>query len=150
MAKFAADWAKLSLSHIASSGSIAEEVISTIRTTHSLGAQENLSNRYEGFIQKAEKVDMNLAIVSGVGVGVFFFTVYASYALAFYFGTTLIISGKANLAVVVTVFMAILIGSFSLAVITPQMQAIAQAIGAGSKLFETIEKLTRVRIVDLD
>lgn len=45
-----------------------------------------------------------------------------SVFLAFSFGTTLINEGHANSGQVINVFMAILIGSFSLALMAPEMQ----------------------------
>jgi ATP-binding cassette subfamily B (MDR/TAP) protein 1 len=42
--------------------------------------------------------------------------------LAFSFGTTLINEGHASPGIVINVFMAILIGSFSLAMLAPEMQ----------------------------
>lgn len=141
MATFSTKWVKLSLSHVASSATLAEEVISTIRTAHSLNSQKTLSGLYDSHINQAEEVDMRIALVNGIGIGVFFFTVYSAYALAFYFGTTLILDGRADVGVVVSVFMAILIGSISLVIVGPEVQAITQAIGAGAKLFEVIERV---------
>lgn len=48
--------------------------------------------------------------------------IYSAYALSFSFGATLINRGEANAGVVVNVFLAILIGSFSLALMAPEMQ----------------------------
>lgn len=64
-----------------------------------------------------------------------------AYALAFYFGTTLILDGHANSGIVVNVFLAILIGAFSLAMMAPELQAIANARAAASKLFATIDRI---------
>ena len=58
----------------------------------------------------------------GVGLGMCFFVVYSAYALAFAYGTTLILDGRADVGIVVNVFMAILVGSFSLAMMAPEME----------------------------
>jgi ATP-binding cassette subfamily B (MDR/TAP) protein 1 len=42
--------------------------------------------------------------------------------------------------VVINVIMSILIGSFSLAMLAPEQQAISQARGAAAKLFQTIDR----------
>jgi hypothetical protein len=48
------------------------------------------------------------------------------FVVAFSFGTTLIDSGHATAGVVINVFMAVLIGSFSLALLAPEMQGQAR------------------------
>ena len=84
----------MSLKHVAEAGSLAEEVISTIRTAQAFGTQSILGGLYGQYIQKSRKVDMKAAIWHGGGLAVFFFVIYAAYALAFDFGTTLINRGE--------------------------------------------------------
>jgi ATP-binding cassette, subfamily B (MDR/TAP), member 1 len=57
----------------------------------------------------------------------------------------LTLSSTATVGVVLNVLLAVLIGSFSLAMLAPEMQAIAYARGAAAKLFETID-----RVPDID
>jgi len=71
--------------------------------------------------------------------------IYSAYALAFSFGTTLINEGHANAGAVINVFLAILIGSFSLALLAPEMQAVTHGRGAAAKLYQAID-----RIPDID
>ena len=63
-------------------GSLAEEVISTVRTAHAFGTQAVLSGLYDVFIGKARKVDMSAAVWHGGGLAIFFFVIYSAYALA--------------------------------------------------------------------
>jgi len=51
------------------------------------------------------------------------------------------LSGEINVGTIVNVFLAILIGSFSLAMLAPELSAISNARGAASKLFETIDRI---------
>lgn len=128
-----------SLQHIAEGGSFSEEVISTIRTAQALGNQIRLARVYGGHIDQAFVVDLKAAIVHGAGLAFFFFIIYASYALAFYFGTTLLLQGygvlltdlsanradeddQGNAGTIINVVMAILTGSFSLALLAPEVQ----------------------------
>jgi ATP-binding cassette subfamily B (MDR/TAP) protein 1 len=145
MNKLMSKWIQLSLGHVAAGGTLAEEVISTIRTAQAFGSQKTLSKLYNTHILAAQTVDMKSAIVHGAGIGTFFFVIYCAYALAFDFGTTLILRGEANAGVVVNVFMAVLIGSFSLVLLAPEMQAITQGRGAAAKLYATID-----RVPDID
>ncbi|KAJ7020066.1 P-loop containing nucleoside triphosphate hydrolase protein [Mycena alexandri] len=109
-----------------------EEAISSIRTTQAFGTQEKLAALYEDFIGKARTVDVKAATAQGLGIGIFYFAIFASYGLA-------------DAGTVVTVFMAILTGTASLVVLAPEMQAIVLAMGAAGKLFQAID---RVPLID--
>ncbi|PFH54100.1 hypothetical protein AMATHDRAFT_186925 [Amanita thiersii Skay4041] len=145
MNKVISKYLQLSLKHVAEGGTLAEEVISTIRTAQAFGSQGVLSSLYDKHIDSSRRVDMKAAVWNGGCLAVFFFVIYAAYSLAFSFGTTLINSGNANAGVVVNVFMAILIGSFSLALLAPEMQAVTHGRGAAAKLYATID-----RVPDID
>ncbi|KAJ6585057.1 P-loop containing nucleoside triphosphate hydrolase protein [Mycena capillaripes] len=145
MNKTVSRYMQLSLKHVADSGSLAEEVISTVRTAQAFGTQKILSGLYDSHISQSEEAELKSAVVHGGGLAVFFFIIYNAYALAFSFGTTLINENRASAGVVINVFMAILIGSFSLALLAPEMQAINHGRGAAAKLFETID-----RVPDID
>ncbi|KAH8114710.1 multidrug resistance protein 1 [Phellopilus nigrolimitatus] len=144
MNKIVSKYMQLSLKHVAEGGSIAEEVISTIRTAQAFGTQRVLSTLYDAHIEQSHVVDLKAAFVHGVGLSIFFFVIYSAYALAFSFGTTLIIHKHADAGIVVNVFIAILIGSFSLAMLAPEMQAISHARGAAAKLFSTIDRVPTI------
>ena len=120
--KFMSKYMQLSLKHVAEGGSLAEEVISTVRTAQAFGTQEILSNLYDSHIAHSQVVEAKSALVHGIGLSVFFFVIYSAYALAFSFGTTLIIHGHGTVGIVVNVFIAILIGSFSLVMLAPDSQ----------------------------
>ncbi|KAK0487110.1 ste6-like protein [Armillaria novae-zelandiae] len=126
---------------IAEGGSVAEEVISSVRTVHAFGVQGTLAQVYNGYLLKSHVIGISTAMWIGVCIAIILFTVYAAYALAFYFGTTLIISGDLNAGTIVNVIFAILIGSFSLAILSPQLQAIEEACGAAAKLYATIDRV---------
>ncbi|KAG2071587.1 P-loop containing nucleoside triphosphate hydrolase protein [Suillus decipiens] len=145
MNKFGSKYTQLSLKHVAEAGSLAEEVISTVRTAQAFGTQKVLSGIYDKHIDVTRVVDIKASISHGAGLGSLFFVIYAAYALAFDFGTTLINEGHADAGQVINVFMAILIGSFSLALLAPELQAITRACGAAAKIFATIE-----RVPDID
>ncbi|EKM58407.1 uncharacterized protein PHACADRAFT_252704 [Phanerochaete carnosa HHB-10118-sp] len=145
MNKFVARYKQSSLQSIASAGTLAEEVISTIRTAQAFGTQEILAREYNAPVDDARIASIKGAVWRGGSLGIFFFVIYSGYALSFDFGTTLINQGRSNAGDVVNVFYAILIGSFSLALLAPEMQAITHARGAAAKLYETID---RVPIID--
>ncbi|KIY44784.1 multidrug resistance protein 1 [Fistulina hepatica ATCC 64428] len=144
MNRFISRYMQMSLKFIAEAGTVAEEVISTVRTAQAFGVQQTLSVLYDTYIAKSHTVGLKSAAWNGGGLAIFFFTIYSAYALAFDFGTTLIIHGHADAGTVVNVFFAILIGSFSLALLAPEMQAITEARGAAAKLFATIDRVPEI------
>ncbi|EIN12716.1 P-loop containing nucleoside triphosphate hydrolase protein [Punctularia strigosozonata HHB-11173 SS5] len=148
MNAFMSKYMQISLKHIAEGGTLAEEVISNIRTAQAFGTQPILSSIYGEHVNNANKVELKDAAWQGGGVAVFFFIIYSSYALAFDFGTTLINEHHANAGQVVNVSFAILIGSFSLAMLMPDMQAISYAQSAAAKLHATIDRIPSIDSAD--
>ncbi|KAJ7150056.1 multidrug resistance protein 1 [Mycena crocata] len=141
MGKFVTRYTEESLKHVAEGGTLAEETISTIRTAHAFGTQVTLAMLYDAFVAKARRVDTKAAIVHGGGLGSFFFTIFSAYGLAFSYGVTLVNRNQADAGTVVTVFMAIMTGTFSLVILGPEVQAIILAMGAAGKLFATIDRV---------
>ncbi|KAI0778584.1 multidrug resistance protein 1 [Trametes elegans] len=142
--KLTAKYTQQSLQYGAESGTLAEEVISTVRTAQAFGVQRILSNLYDQHIEKSRQVNATSAIYQGAYLSFWTFVMYAAYALAFNFGTTLINQGHSNAGEVVNVVLSILIGSFSLGALAPEMQAVVQGCGAAAKLFETIDRVPTI------
>ncbi|KAI0953276.1 hypothetical protein AcW1_007535 [Taiwanofungus camphoratus] len=148
MNRFLSRYMQLSLAHVADGGTLAEEVFSTVRTAQAFGTQHILADQYDVHIGKACAADMKAAVWHGACLAAFFFVVYGGYALAFDFGTTLINEGHGNAGTVVNVILAILIGSFSLAMLAPEMQAITHGMGAAAKLYDTIDRVPAIDSAD--
>jgi hypothetical protein len=55
--------------------------VSTIRTAHAFGTQHALASLYNVAIQKAYQAECRFAVAQGVGLGMFFFCIYAAYGL---------------------------------------------------------------------
>ena len=72
---------RLSRKHVADGGTLAEEVISSVRTAHAFGAQNILSSFYDVHIQQARVVEAKTTIFHGAALGLFLFFIYAAYAL---------------------------------------------------------------------
>jgi ATP-binding cassette subfamily B (MDR/TAP) protein 1 len=91
---------------------LAEEVFGTVRTTQAFGSQKILSGLYDAHMEQSFKYQLRSAIFDGGGLAIFYFVLYACYALsqsrnfimishlmillipAFSFGTTLINRGQ--------------------------------------------------------
>ena len=94
MNKFISSYMQMSLQHVAEGGTLAEEVISTVRTAQAFGTQRILAGLYDERVNKSRAVDLKAAVWHGAGLSFFFFVIYGAYGLAFNFGTTLINHGE--------------------------------------------------------
>ncbi|KAK8850386.1 hypothetical protein IAR55_004304 [Kwoniella newhampshirensis] len=140
MAKFGTG----ALNHVATAGTLAEEVIGSIRTVQAFGKQKVLGDKFNEFIELSRKAGKRGAIVEAGGFCLIFFTIYSAYALAFFYGGILVTQGRADSGIVINVFMSILIGSFSMAMLTPELTAITKARSAAAKLFNTIDRVPSI------
>ncbi|KAG8902523.1 GTPase-activating protein [Tulasnella sp. 408] len=136
------------LNQIATGGSLAEELISTVRTAHASRTEKTLSRLYEAFTMRARSWENKIAISRSLGVGAMVFIVHASYALFFSYAATLILQGRADAGVVVNVFFSIIIGAFSLSNKAPELQAVTLAQAAAAKLFVPIDRIPPIDSAD--
>ena len=71
MNRFGPKYMQVSLAHVAESGSIAEENISTVRTAHTFGTQKILADSYGSHIEPSQAADKKAAIFHGMGRSIF-------------------------------------------------------------------------------
>ncbi|KAF6764137.1 multidrug resistance protein 1 [Ephemerocybe angulata] len=147
MNKFISMYKQFSLQHVAEGGNMAEEVISTVRTAQAFGTQKTLAALYDVHINKSLAVELKSSIWNGAGLAFFFFVIYASYwsrlPLGYHphhQGLWYVPSNLADAGQVVNVILAILIGSISLTMLAPEIQALSHGCSAAAKLYETIDR----------
>ncbi|KAF6085255.1 ATP binding cassette subfamily B member 1 [Phyllostomus discolor] len=142
----AAIWAKLlssftnkELCAYAKAGAVAEEVLAAIRTVIAFGGQKKELERYNRNLEEAERIGTRKTITANISMGGAFLLIYASYALAFWYGTSLVISGEYTIGEVLTIFFSVLIGAFSIGNTSPSIEAFANARGAAFEVFKIID-----------
>ncbi|KAI9291936.1 hypothetical protein K502DRAFT_368047 [Neoconidiobolus thromboides FSU 785] len=140
MSKVIADASKGGQGVYGEAGSIAEEVLSAIRTIYSFNTQEKEQIRYEQKLRVARKKGFRKAFFTGLSNGIFLLIMFSSYALAMWYGGKLIRDGEQQADEVLTVFFNVLVGSMVLGMTSPSLTAVATAKGAATKLFEIIER----------
>ncbi|XP_052550928.1 ATP-dependent translocase ABCB1 isoform X2 [Tympanuchus pallidicinctus] len=123
----------------AKAGAVAEEVLGAIRTVVAFGGQEKEIKRYHKNLEDAKRIGIRKAITSNISIGAAFLLIYASYALAFWYGTTLVLTDDYTIGKVLTVFFSVLIGAFSIGQTAPSIEAIANARGAAYAIFKIID-----------
>uniref|UniRef100_A0A8B9EGE3 ATP binding cassette subfamily B member 4 n=1 Tax=Anser cygnoides TaxID=8845 RepID=A0A8B9EGE3_ANSCY len=139
-------WAKIisaftnkELTAYAKAGAVAEEVLAAIRTVVAFGGQRKETERYQKDLEEAKRIGIKKVISANISIGIAFFLIYASYALAFWYGTTLILSDDYTIGNVFTVFFSILLGAFGVGSSAPSMEAFANARGAAYAIFSIID-----------
>ncbi|XP_044945696.1 ATP-dependent translocase ABCB1 [Mustela putorius furo] len=142
----AAIWAKIlssftdkELLAYAKAGAVAEEVLAAIRTVIAFGGQKKELERYNKNLEEAKRIGIKKAITANISIGAAFLLIYASYALAFWYGTSLVLSHEYSIGQVLTVFFSVLIGAFSIGQASPSIEAFANARGAAYEIFKIID-----------
>uniref|UniRef100_A0A8D1SZM8 ATP binding cassette subfamily B member 1 n=1 Tax=Sus scrofa TaxID=9823 RepID=A0A8D1SZM8_PIG len=123
----------------AKAGAVAEEVLAAIRTVIAFGGQKKELERYNKNLEEAKRIGIKKAITANISIGAAFLLIYASYALAFWYGTTLVLSNEYTIGQVITVFFSVLIGAFSIGQASPSVEAFANARGAAYEIFKIID-----------
>nr|XP_023400223.1 phosphatidylcholine translocator ABCB4 isoform X3 [Loxodonta africana] len=147
----AAVWAKIlstftdkELAAYAKAGAVAEEALGAIRTVIAFGGQNKELERYQKHLENAKKIGIKKAISANISMGIAFLLIYASYALAFWYGSTLVISREYTFGNALTVFFSILIGAFSVGQAAPCVDAFANARGAAYVIFDVIDNNPKI------
>lgn len=84
VAKIQSSLSALELAAYGQAGSVAEEVLSAIRTVVAFNGEEKEVERYAEKLVPAERTGIRRGLWSGVGGGVMWLIIYLSYALAFW------------------------------------------------------------------
>ncbi|XP_070567625.1 ATP-dependent translocase ABCB1-like isoform X2 [Ptychodera flava] len=152
MTKLVTSMTSTELDSYAKAGAVAEEVLSAIRTVAAFGGEKKESDRYLVNLESAKKVGVKKGLVQGSGMGITFLLVFCTYALGFWYGTTLILDPDVDYTVgsMLTVFFAVLIGAFSLGNAGPSIGDIATARGAAAHIWEIIDNQPSIDSSSLD
>lgn len=130
LSRFTVKWGKRSLIPYAQRGTLAEEVISSIRNAIAFGTQDKLAKEYEKHLHIAGTCGFRMKAITGSIIGVLMFYLCLTYALGFWLGGHSITDGDCTLAHVLTILLSIMIGAFSLGNVSPNIQAFTTAVAA--------------------
>ncbi|KAL6470866.1 hypothetical protein MHYP_G00195160 [Metynnis hypsauchen] len=148
LAGSAAVWSKIlasltskELSAYAKAGAVAEEILVAIRTAMAFNGQKKALEKYETNLVEAKNFGVKKAVTTNVSLGLTKFFIFATYALAFWYGTKLSVDEPENYTIgnVITVFFSVMIGAYSLGQGAPNLDSIAQARGAAFPIYNTID-----------
>jgi len=141
---FIVKWNKKALDAYAEGGTVAEEVLSSVRNATAFSTQDKLAKQYDVYLASAEYWGVRYKSILGIMIGIMMFIVYCNYALAFWQGSRYLVAGTDHITLgkITTIILAILIGSFQLGNVAPHMQAFTTGAAAGNKIFGTIDRVS--------
>ena len=140
--KFIVQFNKKSLAAYAVGGSVAEEVLSSIRNATAFGTQDKLARQYDLHLAEAQRWGFRLKATLGVMIGFMLCFVFLNYGLAFWMGSRFLVDGSVDLSQILTIVLAIIIGAFSLGQVGPNVQAFTAGVAAASKIYATIDRVS--------
>ncbi|KAG6397924.1 hypothetical protein SASPL_139374 [Salvia splendens] len=125
-------------------GSIAEQAISSIRTVISFAAEEILAGKYGEFLERSVPLGAKLGFAKGAGMGVIYLVTYATWALAFWYGSILVANGDLSGGSAIACFFGVNVGGRGLALALSYFAQFSQGTVAASRVFEVIERVPEI------
>ncbi|XP_041116243.1 bile salt export pump-like [Polyodon spathula] len=141
MALFVAKLTGRELQAYAKAGTVADEVLSAIRTVSAFGGEKKEVERYDKNLVSAQSWGIRKGLIMGFFTGYMWFIIFLCYALAFWYGSSLVIdTHEYSPGTLVQVFFGVLIGALNLGQASPCLEAFASGRGAATVIFETSDK----------
>lgn len=139
---FIVRFSKQNINSYAQGGTVADEVISSVRNAVAFGTQERLARQYNTHLVKAEYFGVRLKMTLAVMIAGMMLILYLNYGLAFWMGSHFLVDGVIPLSKVLIIMMSIMIGAFNLGNVAPNVQAFTTALGAAAKIYNTIDRVS--------
>ncbi|XP_026840827.1 multidrug resistance protein 1A [Drosophila persimilis] len=143
--------AKQEVTQYAGAAVVAEGALSGIRTVKAFEGEEKEVSAYKERVVAAKLLNIKRNMFSGIGFGMLWFFIYASYALAFWYGVGLVIKGyhdpyyaSYDAGTMITVFFSVMMGSMNIGMAAPYIEAFGIAKGACAKVFHIIEQIPTI------
>lgn len=130
------------MSSFGEASNVADEVLSSIRVAVAFGTQDRLANTYSKHLQTSQKWGIKMKVAVAIMMAGFMGILYWNYGLGFWQGSTFLARGELPLMDVTTAMMSVMVGAFNMGTIGPYFQSFAEAAGAASKMYNTIDRQT--------
>ncbi|OAR02191.1 hypothetical protein LLEC1_03410 [Akanthomyces lecanii] len=124
----------------AKSTSIASEALSSLRMVVACGAEARIGIKYSRFVDEAKKHAQSVGPLIAIQFGLIFFSSYAAFGLAFWYGTKLLVEHKINeLGAIVIVLFSVMMIVASMERTSGPLLAISKAMVAACEFFTVID-----------
>ncbi|KAJ0070440.1 hypothetical protein NL108_010680, partial [Boleophthalmus pectinirostris] len=125
----------------AKAGAVADEVLSAIRTVAAFGGEQKETDRYDRNLEEAQTWGVKKGTIIGIFQGYLWFIIFMCYALAFWYGSKLVLDTKEmSPGTLIQVFFGVLSGAISLGQASPCLEAFASGRAAAKIIFDTIDR----------
>uniref|UniRef100_A0A8C4ZIA8 ATP-binding cassette, sub-family B (MDR/TAP), member 11a n=1 Tax=Gadus morhua TaxID=8049 RepID=A0A8C4ZIA8_GADMO len=130
------------LAAYAKAGAVADEVLSAIRTVAAFGGEDKEVERYDRNLEEAQSWGVKKGSIIGVFQGYLWCIIFLCYALAFWYGSKLVIETKElSPGTLIQVFFGVLMAAMNLGQASPCLEAFACGRAAASTIFATIDRV---------
>eukprot|EP00118_Oscarella_pearsei_P018352 m.187919 g.187919 ORF g.187919 m.187919 type:complete len:679 (+) comp39371_c1_seq11:47-2083(+) len=119
----------------AQAGSVAQEVISCIRTVVAFGGEDKEAERYKVGIEKARDLGNKKALSHGISMAALYVIIFGAFGFTFWFAGFLVYKELSTGGDVLAAIFSVLFGAFSLGYAGPNWQAVSVARGAAVRVF---------------
>ncbi|CAN6445538.1 unnamed protein product [Victoria cruziana] len=132
----------------ADAGIVVEQTVGSIRTVVSFTGEKEAIMKYNKALRTAYLATIKQGLAAGVGLGAVLLILFASYALALWYGSKLIVEKGYTGGQVINVMIALMTGGMSLGQASPCVSAFAAGRAAAYKMFETIGRKPEIDAYD--
>ncbi|KAI0001393.1 P-loop containing nucleoside triphosphate hydrolase protein [Xylariaceae sp. FL0662B] len=119
---------------------VASEAFGSIRMVAACGAETKMVQRYQTWVEEARRRGLRLSKIIAIQQAAIYFSVYSTFALAFWFAVRLLINFEIeNVGTLIIVLMCVMMIVIGVGNISAPISAAARASGAASILFNGID-----------
>jgi ATP-binding cassette subfamily B (MDR/TAP) protein 1 len=119
---------------------VIDEAFSAIKSVMALNMQERMKDRYATHTRRVEHWSSKTKTYAGLMLAVMMCVVNWMYSLAFWQGNRFKSSGRVDIAAIIITLLAIMTGSFSIAMMAPNAQAFNAGTTSAAVIFRTIDR----------
>ncbi|GAB1210219.1 hypothetical protein APSETT445_009010 [Aspergillus pseudonomiae] len=132
-------------------GSLAEEVLASMKTVHAFSAFSKLTTKYDDQAKEAKRLGLSQCLNMAILYSAEFFCVYAGYGLAFWQGVRMYARGEIDEpGKIITVIFAVIVAATAMTQIAPQIMQVTKAASAAQSLWEVIDRESPIDGLSLD
>ncbi|XP_076025922.1 bile salt export pump [Genypterus blacodes] len=129
----------------AKAGAVADEVLSAIRTVAAFGGEDKEAERYDRNLVEAQNWGVKKGTIIGVFQGYLWCIIFLCYALAFWYGSQMVIDTKElSPGSLIQVFFGVLMAAFNLGQASPCLEAFVSGRAAAKSIFDTIDRKSEI------
>eukprot|EP00268_Persea_americana_P042784 TRINITY_DN4285_c0_g1_i1.p1 TRINITY_DN4285_c0_g1~~TRINITY_DN4285_c0_g1_i1.p1 ORF type:complete len:796 (+),score=147.06 TRINITY_DN4285_c0_g1_i1:3969-6356(+) len=123
---------------------VANDAVGSIRTVASFCAEDKVMELYKKKCEGPLKAGVRQGIVSGIGFGFSFFSLFCVYAASFYAGARLVENGKTTFTEVFRVFFALTMAAFAVSQSSSFTPDAAKAKTSTASIFGILDRKSRI------